>query len=556
VPDEPPTMADKPKNALHVTLPRTDPPGPSDQSHPPRPTCKNRHVVHDSGWTLHGDLDRFYRSRSPYFRCSRAGWLLVLLQYLENFSWRAFARSLDPIRRNHMALKTTSVRKPKSAALKRTRATFEDYYEGPMGWLSPMLEEAYMKLRPKEEAEAEARSADKAKPSRLTRAKKGVAKKIPFKSVHHPEQGESVLASLPRTQWEDQLRKFRERKAAVGHTADDLLAGMPAVPGQNNWTPIGPSVIAHGQTANRAAISGRVAGIAVAPGGTRVYVATANGGVWRSDNSGQSWISTMDGFDTNPTSVASASQVCGAIAIDPADPNRIYVGTGEGDTDGIFSFRIVNALPAYRGIGPIRSDDGGVTWVQETSSPSLSGFSFFKIAVDPADREHCVAATSNGLYERVPSAGGFTWTQRRTLVHTSVVVARSGGVNTWFAVPLGGPVVTSADGVTWTTVGTGFPAGVGRVALGVQPDNPNVLYALIATTGGGVHSVRRLNGAGGSWLNISGVPAMLPGSQGDYDLAISVDPNNSSLIYLGGDRVGSVGSIWRCQVSQAARHFR
>jgi len=32
---------------------------------------------------------------------------------------------------------------------------------------------------------------------------------------------------------------------------------------------------------------------------------------------------------------------------------------------------------------------------------------------------------------------------------------------------------------------------------------------------------------------------MLPGSQGDYDLAISVDPNNSSLIYLGGDRVGS-----------------
>jgi len=452
-----------------------------------------------------------------------------------------------------MATKKKPARKQKPGTAKRAPAKLDGYYSGPMEWLSPMLEEAYMKLRPKEDAEAEA--AAMAKPRRPRPVAKTAARKPVFRSVHHEGQGESVLAELPRTHWEDQLRKFRERKAAVGHTPDALLAGMPAVPGQNNWTPLGPSVMARGQTGNRAAISGRVSGIAIAPGGAQIYVASANGGVWRSDNSGQSWVSTMDGFDTNPTSVASASLVCGAIAIDPADPNRVYVGTGEGDTDGIFSFRIVNALPAYRGIGPIRSDDGGVNWVQETSSPSLSGFSFFKIAVDPANREHCVAATSNGLYERIPSGTGFTWTRRRTQVHTSVVVARTGGVNTWIAAQLGGPVVQSANGTTWTTAGTGFPAGVGRVALGVQPDNPNVLYALIATTGGGVHSVRRLDGLAGSWQNISGTPAMLPGNQGDYDLSISVDPNNSSLVYLGGDRVGSVGSIWRCQVSPSGSAF-
>ena len=451
-----------------------------------------------------------------------------------------------------MATKKKPARKFKPRALKRTSVTLEGD-EGPMKWLSPMLEEAYMKLQPKKEAEAE--TAARAKAGKPKPAAKGRAKKAAFKSVHHAGKGESVLASLPRTHWEDKIRKFRERKAAMGHTAATLLAGMPAVPGQNNWTPLGPSVIARGQTANRAAISGRVAGIAIAPGGTRIYVASANGGVWRSDNSGQSWVSTMDGFDVNPTSVASASLVCGAIAIDPADPNRVYVGTGEGDTDGIFAFRITNALPAYRGIGPIRSDDGGLSWVQESSSPNLSGFSFFKIAVDPANREHCVAATSNGLYERIPSGGGFTWTRRRPLVHNSVVVVRSGGVNTWFAAPLGGPVVQSANGTTWSTVGTGFPTGVGRVALGVQPDNPNVLYALIATTGGGVHSVRRLNGGAGAWANVTGVPAMLPGNQGDYDLAISVDPNNANLIYLGGDRVGSVGSIWRCQVSPSGTAF-
>ena len=122
----------------------------------------------------------------------------------------------------------------------------------------------------------------------------------------------------------------------------------------------------------------------------------------------------MDAFDLNPNNFASTSLCGGAIAIDSANPDRVYVGTGEGDTDNLFANRIVNALPAYRGIGPIRSDDGGLTWVNEPSSPSLAGFSFFQIAVDPADPEHCVAATTNGLYERVPAAaGGSEWQRRR-----------------------------------------------------------------------------------------------------------------------------------------------
>ena len=53
----------------------------------------------------------------------------------------------------------------------------------------------------------------------------------------------------------------------------------------------------------------------------------------------RSWLSTMDGFDADPINAATASLVCGAIAIDPAAPDRVYVGTGEGDTDGIFASR-------------------------------------------------------------------------------------------------------------------------------------------------------------------------------------------------------------------------
>jgi hypothetical protein len=411
-----------------------------------------------------------------------------------------------------------------------------------------MLEETYMRIRPKEEAEGQARE----RPPKPAAAAAALVKAGKFASAYHEGEGESVLARLPRTHWQDVLSEYHKRRVAKRAAVAALAPGMPAVQGQNNWTPLGPSVVARGQTQNRAPISGRVSGIAIAAGGTRVYVASANGGVWRSDDAGASWRSTMDAFDQNPTNNATTSLACGAIGIDPANPDRVYVGTGEGDTDALFAQRVVNALPSYRGIGPIRSDNGGATWVNEQSSPSLVGFSFFQIAVDPGNVEHCVAATTNGLYERIPATGGFVWQQRRAGIHTSVVVARRAGTTTWFAAAQADRVYSSPDGTTWTVAGTGFPASVGRITLGMQRDNPNVLYALIADTAGALHSVRRLDGGAGNWQNITGTPAVLPGGQGDYDLCVAVDPNNANLIYLGGDYLNVdpyPGSIWRCTVN-------
>ena len=443
----------------------------------------------------------------------------------------------------------------KRASTRRT-AEKRRRYEGPVEWLFPMLEEAYTRLGPRDVVEPALVA-----PSRppAPRSNPGRAIAAAANAIRHEEKlVEGRLATLDRSYWEDVLREYHERrvgavKAEVGAAAAAVIApGMPALPGQNNWTPIGPSVVARGQTGNRAAISGRVAGIAIAPGGQRVYAATANGGVWRSDDGGISWQSTMDGFDIDPTNFATTSLACGAIAIDQGNPDRVYVATGEGDTDALFGARVVNALPSYRGIGLVRSDDGGLTWHNETSSPSLSGFACFQLAIDPADREHCVVATTNGLYERVPSGGTFTWQRRRTGAHTSVVVARAGGTTTWFAAANGDRVYSSSTGSTWATVGTSFPAGIGRIALGVQPDNPNVLYAFVTTATGNVHSVRRLDGGAGTWNNVAGVPDVLPAGQGLYDLCIAVDPNNANRLYLGGDYRNVdpfPGSIWRCDVT-------
>ena len=112
-------------------------------------------------------------------------------------------------------------------------------------------------------------------------------------------------------------------------------------------------------------------GIVVAPGGNRVYIASANGGVWRSDDEGWNWKSLMDAFDLNPTTLASDSLACGAIEIDLANPDRIYVGTGEGGGG------------AYFGVGPIISNDGGNNWITEMTSPgspSLAGSLFLRLS--------------------------------------------------------------------------------------------------------------------------------------------------------------------------------
>lgn len=438
------------------------------------------------------------------------------------------------------ASKARNTKKP--AGRKRAKR----HYGGPREWLFPMLEETYARLGPKDETSGGLIT--------MSAPADGTAMSA---SVN-----EDVMSAIPLSHWQDQLREYHQRKllrVSLTPQAADITPGQPSIPGENNWTPLGPGVVARGQTDNRAAVSGRVSGIAIAPGGMRMYVATANGGVWRSDDAGMNWRSTMDGFDQDPLNFASTSLACGAIAIDQAAPDRVYVGTGEGDTDDIFASRITNALPAYRGIGPIRSDDGGVTWVLESSSPNLGGFSFFQIAVDPADREHCVAATTNGLYQRVPvTGGGFTWERRRTGVHTSVVAARKAGVTTWFAGAKADLVYISTDGTNWAAVGTGFPTGLGRIALGAQRDNPNVVYAFTVNANGTLNSVRRLDGAAGAWKNVSGVPSVLPGGQGDYDLCISVDPNDANRIYLGGDYFNASpfpGSIWRCDVSPSGSSY-
>jgi hypothetical protein len=451
--------------------------------------------------------------------------------------------------------KRTVMRMPVRVRGKQVKAERE---EGPAEWFLAEIESTYTRL----ESPAVAAARVAAPAGRKARSADA------FRSTLQPGEGEAVLAVPERTVWIDRLSEYKQRKSMAVAARGAIVPGAPVIPGARNWLPLGPSVVLHGQTVGAEPVGGRTVGLAVATGGHRVYAATACGGVFRSDDGGTSWASMMDAFDVDPTNFASASLACGAIAIDPADPDRVYVGTGEGETHDIFAARIVSALPAYRGIGPIRSDDGGATWISEATAagaPTLAGEAFFSIAVDPANREHVIAATSAGLYERVALGAGFEWTRVRPGVHSSVVAAGAGGSRKFFAAEWGKGVFSSSDGHTWTAAGTGFPTtDVGRITLAAQAGNGAVVYAVVARGGSGtLHGIYVLDTASGKWKVVSGPPDVLPAaqgrSQGAYDLALAVDPANVNRLYLGGsytDVQPFPGSVWRADVTTAGAGFK
>ncbi|HKQ75208.1 MAG TPA: hypothetical protein VJ810_16035 [Blastocatellia bacterium] len=433
---------------------------------------------------------------------------------------------------------------------------------GPIGWLLPTMESSYTRLAP--------RGAMPQPPIEMSLIAESAPVTVAVSSLQ--PSNATVLAPAGPTVWRDIFLEYKRRKAAAAAAAPPaatvpLGAAAPFVPGARNWLPLGPSVVLEGQTVDNQPVAGRVVGLAVAPGGNVIYAATANGGVFRSNDGGTTWRSMMDRFDLDPTNFASASLVCGAIAIDITNPQRIYVGTGEGDTLQLFRSRITNSLPGYRGVGPIRSDDGGQNWESEPSTPDLAGEAFFALAVDPRDRENVVGATTQGLYRRAPRAGGdFEWVRALNGVYSSVVVTSDGGATRFFSAKWGqsgstqGIFHSDDGGITWAQCGNGFPtSNAGRISLGVQANNPNLVYAVVAHVNGTLQGVYRLDGISGSWKKVNNVPNILPGAQGDYDLAIAVDPSDPNLIYLGGDRLDTPpfpGSIWRCLIQATGGGYR
>jgi photosystem II stability/assembly factor-like uncharacterized protein len=349
-----------------------------------------------------------------------------------------------------------------------------------------------------------------------------------------------------------------------------------------NWTFIGPTNI-----------SGRIADVAVADRGSsrRLYAGSCCGGLWASDDLGQTWQAVFE---------KEASTAIGAVAVAPSNPDIVWVGTGESNifrssytgvgvyrsTDNARSFQHMGLIdtgtvgrivihPTNPNIvyvasagqewvenemrGVFKTADGGRTWSHALKISPKTGVN--ELVMDPADPNTLYA----GAWQR----------QRRKWNDPRVEPGFSEG----------GIFKSTDAGRSWTRLTNGLPPSnvLGRIGLAVAASNPNVVYGYIdnydcdtlAAAGGRGQNpggsaarcnikgneVYRSNDKGATWTRVSGqdeeqrlfVKAM--GASYAWVFGnIRVDPTDENTVYTlalgmsvsrdGGKTWGRLGGPW------------
>ncbi|MCK4336445.1 MAG: hypothetical protein KAX11_00790, partial [Candidatus Aminicenantes bacterium] len=145
--------------------------------------------------------------------------------------------------------------------------------------------------------------------------------------------------------------------------------------------------------------SGRITDFAVPKGQSQIYyVATATGGLWKTQDGGISFKPIFEKYGT---------MSMGHIAIAPSDPNILYLGTGEAH----------HARSTAHGNGLWKSTDAGKTW----SHTGLKDSHIIpKIAIDSTNPDIVYVAAEGKLYDNKMDCqrglfkstnGGKTWEQ-------------------------------------------------------------------------------------------------------------------------------------------------
>jgi len=319
-------------------------------------------------------------------------------------------------------------------------------------------------------------------------------------------------------------------------------------------------------------ISGRCTDVeAISPRGKQytIWIGAATGGVWKSTNEGTTFEPV---FDDMPTASI------GDIAIDPKNPDVVWVGTGEANI-----FRSSNA-----GCGVFKTKDGGKTWKNMGLEKTHT---IPRIRVHPQNSDIVYVAatghewTSNserGLYKTTD--GGTTWTKilfinNNTGVNDLVLDPKNPETvycTTWERKRLkwndprtyrhhknNGVWKSTDGGKTWAKKNKGLPVAheIGRTGIDIAASNPNVLYAYVDNYGIAKKaapgetdsygrqkkdvikgaSVFRTNDGGENWELVSGLTDKTKlfmerhsATYGWVFAQIRVDPNNENRIYTMG----------------------
>ena len=304
------------------------------------------------------------------------------------------------------------------------------------------------------------------------------------------------------------------------------------------WTEMGPENI-----------GGRTRDILIdKDNSSRIYAGSVGGGLFVSDNAAGTW-----------EPVHSLSATLKVSCLDQDSDGWIYLGTGN-------SFEGSSSGP---GKGLFVSKDRGETWeVLPSTEPleNLDGVEWAQIndvKVDPQDPNRIFAATNFGL--RVSTDRGATWVNPLKVNNCSIELK-----------PVGQEIEINEDGRVFVATNTGLfysddgtcpfekdqdiPTNqLGRMTIAIAPSDHSRMYAATvhansagvpAGQTGKIKDFMVSDDYGSSW-QVLGPPYpvndyQLFGSngQGNYDLALAVDPLNKESFLIGGVQMIRFNQQW------------
>ena len=266
------------------------------------------------------------------------------------------------------------------------------------------------------------------------------------------------------------------------------------------------------------------------------YMGVASGGLFRTTDSGVSWLPITDG------KIPLGST--GSVAVSDSDPNIIYLGTG---SDGVRS-------NVSTGRGVYKSIDGGQSWkfVGLYNAGQIGA-----VRIHPSNPNIVWVAANGDIFKSNPERGVFkttdggeTW--RKVLFHSDMVGAmdvelQPGNpqiVYSWLSrlerkpwsiisgSREGGFYKSTDGGEHFTRITTGLPNElIGKGNLAVTAANPQRVYALIeAKPGGGLY---RSEDSGQSWTLINSQGSLI--QRPFYYTTLGADPTNADIVYAGAE---------------------
>jgi len=284
--------------------------------------------------------------------------------------------------------------------------------------------------------------------------------------------------------------------------------------------------------------SGRIISIAFHPTDTNIiYAGAASGGLWRSNDYGNSWQPITDQYPT---------MGIGAVALNPQNPSSILIATGEGYDFG-------NEFTS--GFGIFISHDAGLTWDTTNVTAGLGdSFAGMDIAWNSSDTTKVCVATSFGVY--FSNNGGTTYSYVLDRLPSRMVQDLQNPAHIYLTARYYTPVYPGGfyqsynSGQTWSLVVTpGLPAvtDIGYASIAVHPVYNNIIFLNISQSSlygvGPMQGLYKSDDFGNSFTqvltNVDIHCYQQPYDyicQGWYDNTIAISAADTNMLIAGGTR--------------------